>query len=491
MTEILTIGHPMLKQTCRPVEWPDPDLSDDLNRLDEALDEFRRQHGFGRAISAPQVGIGKRIIYVNLGATPFVVINPDITLRSERTFKVWDDCLSVPDVIVRVKRHRSISLEYVDKKGRRRRWERLPPDLSELIQHEVDHLDGILMTDRAIDTDSIRPIAERDKLIGSARPSHRLSLKNIAEAAHKIDPVFLGSPQFNCEPLSEALGIKLTLKLETANPIRCFKGRGADYFLQYVAASGDTRPLVCASAGNFGQAMAYVCRKHNRTLTVFASENAVPKKTERMRKLGAVVVLQGDDFDAAKQAARRYSEQNDAWMVEDGYEAAISEGAGSIAVELLAGNDVFDVVVVPLGNGALLNGMARWFKAASPATRVIGVCSRGADAMEKSWRSGRHVEMPSVATIADGIAVRVPIAEAVSDMMGLVDDVLLVDDNEILEAMRLLFEHGGLFVEPAGAAGIAALIRYHLLFADRDAATVLCGSNMAPESMLEWVARNQ
>ena len=134
--------------------------------LQTALEEFRREHGFGRAISAPQVGVAKRLVYLNLGSEPFCVINPEITWRSEALFEVWDDCLSVPDCIVRVRRHCSISLDYADEHGNRHHWEQLPEDMSELMQHEIDHLDGVLMTERAIDADSIRPIADRARLIG-------------------------------------------------------------------------------------------------------------------------------------------------------------------------------------------------------------------------------------------------------------------------------------------------------------------------------------
>jgi cysteine synthase len=125
-------------------------------------------------------------------------------------------------------------------------------------------------------------------------------------------------------------------------------------------------------------------------------------------------------------AAKLYAKTINGWMVEDGLEAAVSEGHGTIAVELLARGDEFDAVTIPLGNGAMLNGMARWLSAASPATRVLGVCAAGASAMEQSWRHETIVTTARANTIADGIAVRVPIAEAVSDMQDLVDDVLLV-----------------------------------------------------------------
>ena len=159
-----------------------------------------------------------------------------------------------------------------------------------------------------------------------------LSLERIAEAARVIDPVFLHSPQFVSGALSERLGPRLLCKVELLNPIRSFKGRGADYFLQRLGS--EPRPLVCASAGNFGQGLAYAAARRGRQVTVFAAHTANPLKLERMRRLGAEVRLAGDDFDAAKLAARAYADQTGARFVEDGAEPAIAEGAGSLGAEL-------------------------------------------------------------------------------------------------------------------------------------------------------------
>ena len=319
----------------------------------------------------------------------------------------------------------------------------------------------------------------------------RLSLDRIAEAARTVDPVFLHSPQFLSEPLSEQLGCRLTLKVETLNPIRSFKGRGADFFVEKLVQRGDSGPLVCASAGNIGQGLAYACRSRGLSLTVFAARNANSLKVERMRALSAEVHLAGDDFDAAKEHAQQSAARVGARMVVDGEAPEITEGAGSIGVELLARGDTFDAVLVPLGDGALLNGVARWVKAFAPSTRMIGVCSRGAPAVAESFRRGRGaspVTHQRTDTIADGIAVRVPIPEAVEDMFGLVDEVLLVDDREIIEAMRLVHRQVGLVVEPAGAAGLAALLGGATAFRAQRVATILCGGNVTAEQLRAWLA---
>lgn len=313
----------------------------------------------------------------------------------------------------------------------------------------------------------------------------RISLDAIRDAARVIDPVFLDSPQFESEPLGAELGVRVTLKVETLNPIRSFKGRGAEYFVHRLAP--DAPRLVCASAGNFGQGMAWATRRRGRSMDVFASTRANPLKVDRMRSLGATVHLAGDDFDAAKDAGRTFAERHGGWFVEDGREPEISEGAGTIALELFREESQFDTLVVPLGNGALLGGIATWVRAAASHTQIIGVCAAGAPSMERSWRERRVITTERTDTIADGIGVRVPIPEAVSDLQAIVDDIVLVDDDATVEAMRLLLTHVGLVVEPAGAVGIAAIRTYRERFAGQRVATVLCGGNVTEEQFREWI----
>lgn len=317
-------------------------------------------------------------------------------------------------------------------------------------------------------------------------PGHRLSLEGIYGAVESIDPVFLQSPQYESAQLSSHLGCRLTLKVETANPIRSFKGRGASYFLNAVVHRGDHRQLVCASTGNFGQAMAYACQQYGRSLIVFADTSANPLKMGRIEEMGAEVRLHGVDFDAAKAAAKGFCSATDAWMIEDGREAEISEGAGTIGVELTR-NDVYDIVLVPVGNGALVSGVARWIKATSPTTQVVGVSASGADAMAESWRGKALVERSQVDTIAEGIAVRTPVPEAVEDMRPIVDQMILVDDRQMIEAMRLIHSLAGHLVEPAGAAGVAAIAASPDRFSGIRAATILTGNNLTNDQIGRWL----
>jgi threonine dehydratase len=312
-----------------------------------------------------------------------------------------------------------------------------------------------------------------------------LRLDAIARARDIIDPVFLNSPQFECEALNANLGCDLTLKLETANPIRSFKGRGASLLVQSLAKGPG--PIVAASAGNWGQAMAYACRSAGQRIVIYASVNANPLKIDRMRALGAEVRPHGEDFDASKLEAFAFAQHEGLRMVADGFDVEASEGAATMAIELLAHGDSYDAVLVPLGNGAMLTGIGRWFKTASPATQVIGVSASGADAMEKSWRKKEIMRAESINTIADGIGVRLPIPEAVEDMMDTVDDVLLVDDEAIIDAMRLIFGKAGLVTEPSGAAGVAALIAHGASFKGQRVATILCGSNITEAQAKAWL----
>jgi threonine dehydratase len=312
-----------------------------------------------------------------------------------------------------------------------------------------------------------------------------ISIDRIREAAELIDPAFKDTPQFLAETLSERLGLSLVLKVECVNPIRSFKGRGTDYLMHRIG----SRPkgFVCASAGNFGQGMAYAARKRGQRLTVFAAVTANPLKVSRMRALGAEVVLAGADFDAAKAAAKEHARSSGALYVEDGKVPEIAEGAGTMALELSRMDAALDAIFVPLGNGSLINGIGTWFKHFSPATAVIGVCAEGAPSMELSWRAGKPISTESMATIADGIGVRVPVPDALVAMRATVDEVMLVSDEEILDAMRMLFLETGLVVEPAGAAGLAGIAKRRHELAGQRVATPLCGGNLTEAQIRRWL----
>jgi threonine dehydratase len=222
-------------------------------------------------------------------------------------------------------------------------------------------------------------------------------------------------------------------------------------------------------------------------VTVFAAESANPLKVAAMRALGADVRLAGADFDAAKQHAREHAAAAGALYVEDGALPEIAEGAGTIALEVTEAAGVPDVALVPLGNGALVTGVGAWLRHAAPATRVVAVVASGAPSMLHSFHARRAVPTERADTIADGIAVREPVPWAVEQMAATVDEVVAVEDAAIIQAMQLVHEHAGLVVEPAGAAGLAALLAFPDRWRGARVAVPLCGGNVTAAQMREWL----
>ncbi|MFE3001593.1 threonine/serine dehydratase [Nocardia sp. NPDC059246] len=302
-----------------------------------------------------------------------------------------------------------------------------------------------------------------------------LSVANIEEASLSISPRFTDTPQFEDPGLSDHFGTPVVVKVECMNLLRSFKGRGADYCMSKVEKG---RPVITASAGNFGQAIAWAGATRALDVRVFAARTANKRKVDRMRALGAEVTLVGDDFDSAKAAARDFAASHpDGLFVEDGREPAISEGAGTIGLELA--HEDLDTLLVPLGNGALVTGVGTWMKVRSPQTRIIGVVAEAAPSMLLSWQ--RKAEVPAqAATIADGIAIRIPVPAALSWMEATVDDVVSVSETSIYNAMVLVRDTLGLTLEPAAAVGVAALIEDPGLCRGR-VGTILTGSNISDE----------
>jgi threonine dehydratase len=315
----------------------------------------------------------------------------------------------------------------------------------------------------------------------------RLELDRIRRAPAAIDPVFLDSPQYACASLGEALGCSMTLKVETLNPVRSFKGRGTETVMSWLSQGEDTPAAVCASAGNLGQALAYSGAQRNIPVTVVAAENANRLKIERIKALGATVRLEGDDIEDARQLACAIAEREASYLVEDSLDLLTCDGAGTIGLELFERTPDLDVLVVALGGGALASGNGCVAKALAPHVEVVAVQPEGAPAMALSWRTGSVVESETIDTIADGVAGRCPIPEVLGDLLVVVDDVVLVREESIKAGMRLLYRHSGLVVEPSAALGVAAVLEDRERFGGRRIATVICGSNVMTGDFERWV----
>ncbi len=297
-------------------------------------------------------------------------------------------------------------------------------------------------------------------------PTPELEPQAIRAAHERIDRVFTHSPQYVHDGLSALLGVPVIVKVETVNPVRSFKGRGTWVAVAALAGEGTIGPeraVVCASAGNFGQGVAYAARAFGVQSVVFCSTRANRAKVGRMRVLGATVIEVGEDFDDARGASEAYSAEHDAALLVDGDDVRISTGAATLAIEVTdavaAGSlPMPAVAAVPVGNGALINGVGSWLRHAAPDCRVIGIQADAAAAMTLSWRAGRPIDTDSAATYADGIASRVAIPRAVELMRGRVDDMITVSEDALRRAQAELSEELGITVEGAAAATWAGLL---------------------------------
>ncbi|GAB3431369.1 threonine ammonia-lyase [Actinophytocola sediminis] len=314
----------------------------------------------------------------------------------------------------------------------------------------------------------------------------RLDLDRIRAATGVIDSMFLRTPTYQCDTLGRHLGCTVTIKLETANPIRSFKARGTELVTSQLSAHHHTA-AVCASAGNLGQALTWSGNRRGINVTVVAARHAPVAKLDRIRALGAELELVDGDFEMARERAMTIAHQRGIRLIEDSLDVETCEGAATIGLELA--DTAFDAVLVALGGGAMATGIGHVLKSLTPDRQVICVQPAGAPAMTRSWHERRVITTESTNTIADGVAGRVPIPEVLDDLLAVADDAVLVSESSIVEGMRLLLEHAGLVVEPSAALGVAAVLEDRERFAGRHVVTVICGSNVDLDAYRRWVGR--
>jgi threonine dehydratase len=318
----------------------------------------------------------------------------------------------------------------------------------------------------------------------------RLDTARIRAARTVIDPTFLDTPLYRCEALEPDLGCTVSIKLETANPVRSFKARGTEIVASLLADNGP-RAAVCASAGNLGQALAWSGRSRGLDITVVASRIASAAKLDRIRALGARLELVDGDIEMARERAADLARHQGIRLVEDSLDIETCEGAATIGLELVDATPTFDAVLIALGGGALATGVGHVMKALAPDVEVICVQPLGAPAMTHSWRQRRVVTTDTIDTIADGVAGRHPIPEVLDDLLLVVDDAVLVKEASIIAGMRMLLGRAGLVVEPSAALGIAAILEDRDRFAGRHVVTIVCGSNVDPDAYHRWVGATQ
>ena len=276
-------------------------------------------------------------------------------------------------------------------------------------------------------------------------------------------------------------GRRVFLKLESELPTGSFKPRGALYALTTELVRRPVREVTASSTGNHGAAVAFAAKHLGVPATIFLPANPNPVKRARIAGLGAKIVeVGGEDLAAAFERASNYSHQDGVYFLNDATDSELPAGPATIAAEIFEQNPATETIVVPMGDTALIRGVAAAAKLLSPGVKIVGVQAERAPSYVLSWREGRAVSTDTCDTIADGLATRTPEAANVKSIRELVDDVRLVSDEEMLAAIRHLLLQEHLVAEPAGAAACAAILQNDGKLRGQVVALVT-GANITPE----------
>jgi threonine dehydratase len=282
--------------------------------------------------------------------------------------------------------------------------------------------------------------------------------------------------------LGESSRQRVFLKLDTDLPTGSFKVRGAMYALATRLGRGRIEEVVASSTGNHGAAVAYAARALGIPATIFLPANPNPVKRKRIADLGASIVEQGRDIAAACDGATAYAKEKGAFFLNDATDPDLPAGPATIACEILDQLPTTQTLIVPMGDTALIRGMAAAARHLSPKVTVIGVQADRAPSYYLSWRQGEVIGTETCDTIADGLATRTPMADNVRAIRSLVTDVRLVSDDAMLRAIRRLLLDEHIVAEPAGAAATAAWLASTEPL-DGDTVLLVSGANVTPETL--------
>lgn len=304
------------------------------------------------------------------------------------------------------------------------------------------------------------------------------TLEDVRQAEMALLGITYKTPLQESSFINDLLGSRVFFKLENLQRSGSFKLRGAYNRIRHLSPGELEKGVVAASAGNHAQGVALAAGLVGTTALVFMPEGASLTKIEATRGMGAEVRLVGQSFDDAFNEAVRTAQETGRVLIHAFDDPMIIAGQGTIGLELLDERSTLDVLVVPIGGGGLISGIAMAAKARNPRVRVIGVQAQGASAMVDSRHKGFVEASSSVRTIADGIAVKRP-GELTFDMIQrYVDDIVTVDEHDISRAILIFLERSKLLVEGAGAVGLAALISGKIPLGNQTVATVVSGGNI-------------
>ncbi|MFP4370491.1 MAG: threonine ammonia-lyase [Candidatus Kapaibacterium sp.] len=316
--------------------------------------------------------------------------------------------------------------------------------------------------------------------------NHLPLFSDIVRAQSVLKNIVKQTPLERSKSFSAMTGAETFLKLENLQTTGSFKVRGAYYKIKNLTPDEAAKGVLCASAGNHAQGVAYAATSLGVKSTVFMPVFAPPLKVIATRAYGAEVVLTGDTFDDAFAAAIEFGEKSGATFVHPFNDPYIIAGQGSIGLEIFEQLRDVDDVLVPIGGGGLIAGIAIALKQLNPRIRVIGVEAKGAQSMKASIEKGEPVRLNSVNTIADGIAVKSPGSLTFDVCSSLVDEIVVVNDAEMARTAYLLLQRAKILTEPAGVAAMAAALYNKVDVKSRKIVPVVSGGN-ANMSILEQI----
>lgn len=328
--------------------------------------------------------------------------------------------------------------------------------------------------------------------LSGSRP-RLVELDEIRAAGERIADAIVHTPTLRSAVFDSAVGANTWLKAESLQRTGAFKIRGATNAVRRVLATDTTvRRFVTASSGNHAQAVAEAARSRGATATIVMPENASLLKLAETRARGAEVIQHGRFSDERKTLARQLAQSPGSYYVDPTDDADVIAGQGTIALELLADVSDIDVVVAPIGGGGLIAGISAALKRLNAEIFVLGVEPVGSASMSESLRVGAPTALEHVASVADGLLVRQPGALPFAHVQAFVDDIVLVEEDEILDAMRLLAARTKLVVEPSGAVALAAGLAGRVPRPRGDAtnvAFVVSGGNVSLEPYATWLSQ--
>lgn len=301
---------------------------------------------------------------------------------------------------------------------------------------------------------------------------------DVLAAVPRVHDVLKPTPLFEWPGLGRLLGGRLFLKHENHQPVGAFKVRGGINLLSTLSATERSAGVLGCSTGNHGQSLAYAASHFGCDCTIVVPEGNNPGKNRAMRQLGATVIEQGRDFDEAREYIEQELATDGARYVHSANEPALIAGVGTLAWEIFEELPAPEAILVPIGLGSGVCGTCLVARSRHPDTQVIGVQASGASAVARSWQNREWTTSERAETWAEGMATRVPAEMTLEIMTALMDDVLLVDDEDLRRACHTLLLETHNLVEGAGAASLAAAVRYRDRFAGKTVVCILSGGNL-------------